>query len=307
MLTKLPPAKQPFLALSKSATSPRAAADLIQRATSAPNTYIFAELLHAPQLQTLASSSPELRPHIALLRLFSYGDYATYAAAPNDDLPPLNDAQRLKLRQLSLLSLAASGDRANLGYDRLQRALGLDSAQELEMLVTTAIYAGLLEAKLDPARGRVQVARVAPLRDLAPGEAGALLRALQSWSARCTTMLDEVETNMTTVLATARTRVKTEEAARLKMKKAIADAQHAEAKKLGGSAAGANTTGGGGSMVGGREQLTRRAASKRSMVEAAVAAGAAKGTPAAADEIMDLDVPPFSAEESKKRASKRKM
>ncbi|KAJ3473052.1 hypothetical protein NLG97_g10544 [Lecanicillium saksenae] len=75
--TKALNALEPFLALSKSATSPRAAADLIERATSAPNTYIFTELLQTPQIQSLAGSHPEFQPHVALLRIFSHGDYET--------------------------------------------------------------------------------------------------------------------------------------------------------------------------------------------------------------------------------------
>ena len=45
--TKALNALEPFLALSKSATSPRAASDLVVQATSAPNTYVFAELLRS--------------------------------------------------------------------------------------------------------------------------------------------------------------------------------------------------------------------------------------------------------------------
>ncbi|KAL8739545.1 MAG: hypothetical protein Q9190_007661, partial [Brigantiaea leucoxantha] len=41
-------ALEPFILLSKYATSPRAAADLIIQATSAPNTFVFAELLETP-------------------------------------------------------------------------------------------------------------------------------------------------------------------------------------------------------------------------------------------------------------------
>ncbi|KAK7223834.1 hypothetical protein V2G26_011837 [Clonostachys chloroleuca] len=99
--TKALNALEPFLALSKSANSPRAAADLITRATSAPNTFIFAELLQTPQIATL-SKSPEFLPHYKLLQIFSHGTYQTYKTT--QDLPTLSDAQTLKLRQLSLLS-----------------------------------------------------------------------------------------------------------------------------------------------------------------------------------------------------------
>ncbi|KAJ4164289.1 hypothetical protein LMH87_005966 [Akanthomyces muscarius] len=284
--TKALNALEPFIALSKSATSPRAAADLIERATSAPNTYIFTELLQSPQIQTVAASHPELQPHLTLLRIFSYGDYETYESTP--DLPPLSDAQRLKLRQLSLLSLAASGRRENLTYGQLRQRLRLDSTRQLETLVTTAIYAGLVDAKLDPARQRVQVASVAPLRDLSPDDVAQMRAALRGWSDRCSSVLEDVEAHMAQVRAAAAARVKAESEATDKLNKAMAELQNTD-KKMGGG-------GGGGSMA--REQLARRGMNKRLMPDAA--------TKANTDEAMDLDGP-FVGEDGKKRASKRKM
>src|ERR1700710_2090717 len=73
---------QQFLALTKSASSPRAAADLVTRATSHPNTFIFAELLQAPQIQALAEA-PEQVAYLTLLEIFSYGTYADYKNTPN--------------------------------------------------------------------------------------------------------------------------------------------------------------------------------------------------------------------------------
>jgi COP9 signalosome complex subunit 7 len=70
-------ALEPFLALSKSANSARAAADLVTQATSAPNTYVFAELLQTPNIQNLRSSD-EHASHLALLEIFSWGTWQDY-------------------------------------------------------------------------------------------------------------------------------------------------------------------------------------------------------------------------------------
>ncbi|UKZ90294.1 uncharacterized protein TrAFT101_005318 [Trichoderma asperellum] len=203
--TKALNALEPFLALSKSATSPRAAADLVTRATSAPNTFIFTELLQTPQIQALAAS-PEFTSYLTLLQIFSYGSYGTYHATA--DLPTLNDTQTLKLRQLSLLSLAS--DRSSLSYDALQKALGLSSPREVEDLVITAIYAGLLHATLDPARQAVSVTSVAPLRDLAPGTIPDMISALQNWAGRCQSTLGDLEEQIKSIrdAATVREREK---------------------------------------------------------------------------------------------------
>ena len=75
-------ALQPFLhiALTSKFPSPRVLADLITRATSAQGTYIFAELLQTPAIQSLRSvdSSEEFRSYYTVLEIFSYGTLADY-------------------------------------------------------------------------------------------------------------------------------------------------------------------------------------------------------------------------------------
>ncbi|KAJ2973060.1 hypothetical protein NUW58_g9036 [Xylaria curta] len=143
-------ALEPYLALTKSATAPRAAADLVTQATSNPNTYVFSELLQTPQIQAL-SQSPDHASYLKLLEIFSYGTYTNYTATTN--LPSLNDAQALKLRQLSLLTLAKGPH--NLSYAALQQNLGLRNARAVEDLVISAVYAGLVDAQLDPHNSRI--------------------------------------------------------------------------------------------------------------------------------------------------------
>jgi hypothetical protein len=75
--TKALNALEPFLALSKTATSPRAASDLVTQATSAPNTFVFAELLHTPNIQKLRDSQ-EYAPSLALLEIFAWGTWEDY-------------------------------------------------------------------------------------------------------------------------------------------------------------------------------------------------------------------------------------
>jgi COP9 signalosome complex subunit 7 len=70
-------ALEPFVLLSKSATSPRAAADLIKQATSSPHTYVFAELLQTPNIQALQRSS-EYSSHLKLLEIFAWGTWEDY-------------------------------------------------------------------------------------------------------------------------------------------------------------------------------------------------------------------------------------
>ncbi|KAF2246856.1 COP9 signalosome subunit 7 [Trematosphaeria pertusa] len=193
--TKALNALEPFLALSKSATSPRAAADLVTQATSAPNTYVFAELLQTPNIQKLRESQ-DYASYLTLLEIFSWGTWEDYKAQrPN--LPKLSAPQHQKLLLLTLLPLARS--RKTLTYPSLTTALDLPTPRALEELITTAIYAGLLTATLDPAHSLVSVTSVAPLRDLAPGALPALQAALATWAQRSDAALAELEARVAEV------------------------------------------------------------------------------------------------------------
>ncbi|KAI9848269.1 MAG: hypothetical protein M1837_000533 [Sclerophora amabilis] len=189
-------ALEPFIALSKSANSPRAAADLITRATSAPNTYIFAELLSTPNIQSLRhNGGDEFAPYLTLLEIFSWGTYADYTSTTN--LPSLTPAQLHKLRLLSLLPLCTAT--SPLTYSHLQTALSLETARSLEDLLISATYAGLLTAKLSPVTQLVHITSLSPLRDLAPGSVPHLTRTLEAWEGRCTSVLGDLEAQIANV------------------------------------------------------------------------------------------------------------
>jgi COP9 signalosome complex subunit 7 len=278
--TKALNALEPFLALSKSATSPRAAADLVTRATSAPNTFVFTELLQTPSIQGLADS-PEFQPYLALLQIFSYGTYQAYQqAAAASSLPALTEPQLLKLRQLSLLTLAR--DRANLTYDALQRALGLASPRELEDLIISAVYAGLLHATLDPARQCVQVSGVSPLRDLAPGAIPGMIASLKNWSDRCSSTLADLEAQVNEIRAVAVARASQQRDSDDKIKGLVA-VEARESEKKDGSGA------------------HRDAMGSKSYQRRVLAALTSQ------NESMDVDDLPAGAEDAMKRAGKRKM
>jgi COP9 signalosome complex subunit 7 len=74
-------ALEQYTLLSKSATSPRAAVDLVIQATSAANTYVFAELLQTPNIQSLCTAAPEYAPYLTLLEIFSWGTWSDYTCA----------------------------------------------------------------------------------------------------------------------------------------------------------------------------------------------------------------------------------
>lgn len=248
-------ALEPFLALAKSAAAPRAAADLITQATSATNTYVFAELLQQPNIQALAGNE-QYGSHFTLLQTFAYGTWESYKSDSN--LPQLSDAQTTKLRLLSLLTIASakptsSSTETNLSYGSLCRALDLASPIDLEHLITQAIYNNLITATLNPANQAVVITSVAPLRDLSPGSVHAMVAELEAWSGRCDSVLAELEAEIALVKAKAAKRRAREK----KAEKQIAAVT--EASEKGGSSGGAL----GGPLSNSRSGHNTRGATKR--------------------------------------------
>jgi len=78
-------------------------------------------------------------------------------------------------------------------------------------LVISAIYAGLLNATLDPYHQLVAVSSVAPLRDLQPNTIPQMLLTLNEWSNRCVTTLADLERQIASIKAEAKRRHKEEE------------------------------------------------------------------------------------------------
>jgi COP9 signalosome complex subunit 7 len=107
----------------------------------------------------------------------------------------------LKLRQLSFLTVA--NNPKNLTYANLLRELGLETPRELEDLVISAIYAGLVSGTLDPYNQVVCLSSVSPLRDLPPNSIPSMLSTLSAWSSRCVSTLTELEKQIATVKADA--------------------------------------------------------------------------------------------------------
>lgn len=161
--------------------------------------------------------------------------------------------------------------------------------------MTSAIYAGLLTATLDPARQCVQVNALAPLRDLRPGAVPDLIAPLRAWSDRCTTTLRDIEARAAEIRANAARR-HNESAARDAMLAGLVQKVKAAANE-GATGDRARRTGpratSSYSFRGGRGSRTFN---KRP-------SGLMDGTDAPDDETMDLD----QEEEDQKRGSRRKL
>ncbi|CAE6478561.1 unnamed protein product [Rhizoctonia solani] len=180
---------EPFLLMAKSAKG-AGATKLIADATSAPGTYVFAELLEMPNIQELGTNEQHA-PWLELLKVFSYRTWTDYKQL-SGSLPQLNPAQATKLKQLSIVSLA---ERSRiLAYSELLSYLDISSVRQLEDLIIDAMYQDVLKGKLDQKEARIEIEYTIG-RDLEPGAAGlqVLLSKLREWSNRTSTVIQALD------------------------------------------------------------------------------------------------------------------
>uniref|UniRef100_A0A2P2I0U4 COP9 signalosome complex subunit 7a-like n=1 Tax=Hirondellea gigas TaxID=1518452 RepID=A0A2P2I0U4_9CRUS len=176
-----------FLMLAKSAKG-AAAVQLIKEALEAPGLYVFAELLHMPNIQEL-STVPEHSAYYRLVEVFAYGVYDDYLSS-NPPLPPLTPIMLTKLRHLTIVTMADS--EKSLPLDNLVEKLALNSRRELEDLIIEAIYADVLHGKLDQRDGVLEV-DYAVGRDIKAEDLPHIATTLRAWCDTCNGLLGTLE------------------------------------------------------------------------------------------------------------------
>lgn len=84
-------------------------------------------------------------------------------------------------------------------------ALSTPTKAELESLVTKAIYASLITARLSPASSppSVNVTAVAPLRDVQPQSLPQMIANLSEWESRCGEVVSDLEAEIARVKSDA--------------------------------------------------------------------------------------------------------
>eukprot|EP00850_Spirogloea_muscicola_P011006 SM000066S20481 [mRNA] locus=s66:533759:536342:- [translate_table: standard] len=179
-----------FCLLARSARG-RAAAQLVAQATAEPRLFAFGELLDQPHVQELEDS--EHSAAFELLKLFAYGTWSQYKSRAST-LPALQPQQALKLKQLTVITLAETAK--VLPYDLLMAQLDITNVRELEdMLINDCMYAGIIRGKLDQQRRCLELSGLtkaaqwnvelqvhsAAGRDLRPGQVESLLETLGTW------------------------------------------------------------------------------------------------------------------------------
>ncbi|KAH7881620.1 uncharacterized protein C8R40DRAFT_1157847 [Lentinula edodes] len=186
---------EPYLLMGKSMKG-AAAAKLIQDATSAPGVFVFGELFELPGIRDLEKNEQHSKSY-KLLQLFAYKTYWDYLEN-RDQLPALNEAQTIKLKHLSIVSMAT--ERRILPYPQLMSSLAMSTIRDLEDLIIDAIYLDILRGKLDQKESQLEVEYTMG-RDLEPGKVEAMLNALRDWASTTSAVLATLDSQISTISA----------------------------------------------------------------------------------------------------------
>ena len=162
---------------------------LITQVLNKPHVYVFGELLSLQSVRDLQGG--EFDKAFQTLQLFAYGTYQDFVAEPANYID-LSEAMRTKLRQLSIVTLAATNK--IISYAVLRRELELDSVRALEDLIIETIYAGLLVGKLDQ---KSEVFRIKGTmgRDILPEKVDTIIEQLLIWKEQCAQLVAAVKSS----------------------------------------------------------------------------------------------------------------
>ncbi|XP_038680667.1 COP9 signalosome complex subunit 7-like isoform X2 [Tripterygium wilfordii] len=159
-----------------SANKGSALAPVIVEATSHPSLFAFSEILDVPTVAELEGTESSVL--LDVLRLFAHGTWSDY----KDNigcLPPLVPDQVLKLKQLTVLTLAETNK--VVPYDQLMQEIYVRNVRELEdFLINECMYAGVVRGKLDQLRRCFEI-QFSAGRDLRPGQLGNMIETLSNW------------------------------------------------------------------------------------------------------------------------------
>lgn len=148
------------------------------------------QVLELPNVSEMRQSDDVHEKQLwSLLHLFAYDTYGIYAR--NKALyGELTAAQERKLKQLSIVSLAARQHR--IAYDELKDELGIYDVRELEDLLLDTIYLGWIAGKLDAKEEAIHI-DFAISRDTKESDLLHIQAVLESWCGRAETLMRVID------------------------------------------------------------------------------------------------------------------
>ena len=176
-----------FVLLAKTAKG-AAALELIKQAIETPGVHVFGELLDMPNIKELENGPHSVYWHT--LNLFAFGTYRQYLANKEKYLE-LTSIQKKKLQHLTIVTLAEKTK--CIPYSILLEELDVKNVRDLEDLIIEAVYADIIQGKLDQKNSQLEVDYAGLGRDVTPADARAVAETLAAWGQTCETVLACIE------------------------------------------------------------------------------------------------------------------
>ena len=156
---------------------------LVLKVFSEPDVFAGYDQVKLAISATLEKSGADGEKMAKTLDLFSYGTYADYTKDTTLFLP-LTDSHIFKLRQLTVMSTVqkfAFQKTRIIPYQEFQQALGLSNGRQVEEVLISCIYAGVMGAKLCQKTNSLKLdpAKVLHMRDVPPSEVSRMTEQLQ--------------------------------------------------------------------------------------------------------------------------------
>ncbi|XP_027197367.2 COP9 signalosome complex subunit 7b-like [Dermatophagoides pteronyssinus] len=180
-----------YVTLAETASEPKNLIDIIRQALESPSIYVFGELLDVSNIKALVDT--EYEPYLNLLNIFAFGTYQDYRKQKRDSphkLPDLSELMIIKLRHLSIVSLARC--RRHIPYQILMQELDLDNIRQLEDMIIEVIYANVIKGTMDQRNNRVEIDRTIA-RDVREEDFQTITNVLNEWCRTCENILSNIE------------------------------------------------------------------------------------------------------------------
>ncbi|GMH32783.1 hypothetical protein BSKO_00617 [Bryopsis sp. KO-2023] len=211
-----------YLSMAKSASG-SAVSEVIERALVEPGLFAFGELLELPSVRQLETSDQS--QWFELLGIFAYGVWEDYTAR-GEALPQLSGRHQLKLRQLTVISLAS--EQKVLPYPELMKKLGIPNVRQLEdMLITECFYMDIVKGKLDQKQSCL-IVHDAISRDVKKSSVNKLVTQLTGWLDHSEELLGAVQQRIDFTQGAAQMEKARKELANDKREKKLQDMKDSE-------------------------------------------------------------------------------
>lgn len=160
---------------------------IVLKIFSEPNVFAGYDQVKSILVASLEKGGPEGAKIAKTLDLFSYGVYGDYVADASPFLP-LTDSQIFKLRQLTAMSIVqkfAFQKTRIIPYQEFQQGLALADGRQVEEVLISCIYAGIMGAKLCQKSNALKLdpIKVVQTRDVPPPQVTQMVEQLQKMRA----------------------------------------------------------------------------------------------------------------------------